>query len=238
MLTLWDLLGRKNRQRPARVKNQSPERERGVDHAGTEQSDGPGESTTSSTNPKRKHWVQRDQKNRRNRKESPSPLAPHPKGEGNKRLSMRQRYEAMTRDALRTYGVRVHRWRSSMTGCAWEVHYHNGGVSRLIQAPKPKGPMSAAIFLHEIGHHAIGFGRYSPRCLEEYEAWAWALREMDRHGLTVTDAVRKRMRDSLEYAVRKAQRRGLKRVPPQVAAALTTETDGPLEQAGLCPARS
>ena len=77
--------------------------------------------------------------------------------------------------------------------------------------------MSAAIFLHEIGHHVIGFGRYRPRCLEELKAWEWSLAEMERLDLNVTSAVRKRMCDSLEYAVAKALRRGLKRLPESLA---------------------
>jgi hypothetical protein len=76
--------------------------------------------------------------------------------------------------------------------------------------------MSAAIFLHEVGHHAIGFNVYKPRCLEEYHAWAWAVAEMERRGLNVTDAVRKRMAESLRYAVDKARRRGLREVPPEL----------------------
>ncbi len=132
------------------------------------------------------------------------------------RPSAAQRYETMTRDVLKEHGVRVRKWRSSMSGVAWQVKYSDGSIARLIEAPRPKGPMSAAVFLHEIGHHAIGFNRYSPRCLEEYHAWAWSLREMERRGLTVTDRVRQRMADSLAYAVAKAQRRGLKRVPEEL----------------------
>ena len=101
-----------------------------------------------------------------------------------------------------------------MSGIAWEVVYHDGRVNRLIESPKPKGPMSAAIFLHEIGHHAIGLGTYRPRCLEEYHAWAFSLAQMEQLGLNVTDAVRKRMHLSLRYAVAKASRRGLRELPP------------------------
>jgi len=160
---------------------------------------------------------------RRAHETSPSdpqaPRAPKPsqRATATSRLTMRERYAQMQRDTLREYGVRVHRWRSSMTGCAWEVHYHAGGVSRLIEAPRPKGPMSAAIFLHEIGHHAVGFGVYKPRCYEEYKVWEWALAEMDRRGLNVTPAVRQRMRDSLDYAMHKARRRGLKHIPDEFA---------------------
>jgi len=130
---------------------------------------------------------------------------------------MRERYDRLTRECLAEHGVRVRKWRTSMTGCAWEVRYTDGRVSRLIEAPRPRGPMSAAVFLHEIGHHAIGLGVYRPRCLEEHHAWAWALAEMDRRGLNVTDAVRRRMRESLRYAVAKARRRGLQRLPPELA---------------------
>ena len=104
-----------------------------------------------------------------------------------------------------------------MSGAAWQVHYRDGTVTRLIEAPRPKGPMSAAIFLHEIGHHAIGFGVYRPRCLEEYHAWAWALREMERRGVNVTPNVRHRMHESLAYAIEKARRRGLRRLPAELA---------------------
>ena len=129
---------------------------------------------------------------------------------------MAERYEAMTREMLARHNVRVRKWRSSMSGVAWAVHYENGRVSRLIEAPRPKGPMSAAIFLHEIGHHAIGFGVYRPRCLEEYHAWVFSLEQMRAHGLNVTPAVERRMRESLQYAVWKARRRGIKRIPAEL----------------------
>ncbi len=76
--------------------------------------------------------------------------------------------------------------------------------------------MSAAVFLHEIGHHAIGFGTYKPRCLEEYYAWKFSIEKMEELGLNVTDRVHKRMHESLEYALAKALRRGLKRVPGEL----------------------
>lgn len=130
---------------------------------------------------------------------------------------MADRYERITREMLRAYGVRVRKWRSSMSGVAWQVTYRDGTVSRLIEAPRPRGPMSAAIFLHEIGHHAIGFHTYKPRCLEEYHAWRFALEAMRTNGLNVTPAVERRMADALGYAVAKARRRGLKRIPAELA---------------------
>lgn len=146
----------------------------------------------------------------------PAPVVTRPRVASPERETMRDRYERITREMLSRYNVRVRKWRSSMSGVAWEVHYEDGRVSRLIEAPRPRGPMSAAVFLHEIGHHAIGFRRYRPRCLEEYHAWRFALEQMEELGLNVTDAVRARMHESLHYAVSKAARRGLKRLPTEL----------------------
>ncbi len=131
--------------------------------------------------------------------------------------SMQAKYDAVVQEMLRTHGIRVRKWRTSMTGVAWTVTYTDGTVSRLIESPRPRGPMSAAIFLHEVGHHAIGIGRYRPRCLEEYHAWAWSLQQMEAHGLNITDAVRYRVHASLHYAIAKALRRGIKDLPPELA---------------------
>lgn len=132
--------------------------------------------------------------------------------------SMEARYERVTRQMLDQYRVRVRRWRTSMSGIAWELRYRDGSVKRLIEAPRPRGPVSAAIFLHEIGHHAIGFNRYRPRCLEEFHAWDFALKQMEVQGLNVTPAVHTRVRRSLRYAVAKARRRGIREVPAELAA--------------------
>lgn len=137
---------------------------------------------------------------------------------------MAERYERMTKEMLARYDVRVRKWRSSMSGVAWQVTYHDGTVSRLIESPRPKGPVSASIFLHEIGHHAIGLGRYKPRCLEEYHAWMFSLAQMEAHGLNVTESVHKRVRESLQYAVWKATRRGMKRIPAELLPYLDAPT--------------
>lgn len=131
--------------------------------------------------------------------------------------AMGEKYDAMMRELLTLHGVRVRKWRTAMSGVAWCVRYRDGRLVRLIEAPRPVGPMSAAVFCHEIGHHAIGFDVYKPRCLEEYHAWAWAIAEMQRRGLNVTDKVRERMTKSLEYAVAKSLRRGIKSLPPELS---------------------
>lgn len=129
---------------------------------------------------------------------------------------MRLRYDELVIEMKQAYGLRIRKWRNSSSGCAWIVRYSDGGEAKLIESPYPKGPMSCAIFLHEVGHHAIGFGTYKPRCLEEYYAWKWSLDMMREKGLNVTEAVQKRMDESIKYAVKKAQRRGLKHLPPQL----------------------
>lgn len=138
----------------------------------------------------------------------PSPVRP--------RGRQQTRYEALVGSMKRRYGLRVVRWRSSTSGCAWTVTYRDGSVARLIESPRPRGPMSCAVFLHEVGHHAIGLGAYRPRCLEEYHAWRWSLETMLELGFNVTDAVRRRRDESLHYAIAKASRRGLKRLPVEL----------------------
>lgn len=131
---------------------------------------------------------------------------------------MQDRYDALVADMKARYGIRVRKWRTSTSGCAWAVRYRNGDVVRLIESPYPRGPMSCAIFLHEVGHHAIGLGRVSPRCLEELRAWEWSLAMMRERGLNITPAVERRMQRSLQYAVSKARRRGLRSVPAELVA--------------------
>ncbi|USN98907.1 MAG: hypothetical protein H6810_12260 [Phycisphaeraceae bacterium] len=160
------------------------------------------------------------------RRKPPPPPKPAPARRPKPAGAMQQRYESITRDMLKHHGVRVRKWRTGMSGVAWQVTYQDGSVSRLIEAPRPKGPMSAAIFLHEIGHHAIGFGTYKPRCLEEYHAWKFAIDTMHELGLNVTDRVHTRMRESLQYAVAKARRRGLKRIPSELLPFLDVHARG------------
>ena len=126
------------------------------------------------------------------------------------------RYDELVRQMKSIHRLRVNKWRSRTSGCAWEVHYADGRVSRLIESPYPRGPMSCAVFMHEVGHHAIGLHRYRPRCLEEYHAWRWGLDEMRERGFSVTDRVLARRDDALRYAIAKALRRGLRRLPQEL----------------------
>ncbi len=145
-------------------------------------------------------------------------LAPKAKANYKKSKSrpMQEKYDALVETMKSTYGFRIRKWRNSMSGCAWELKDRRGNVSRMLESPYPKGPMSCAIFLHEVGHHAIGFHVYKPRCLEEYKAWEWSLQAMEANGIRITERVLKRRDDSLRYALAKALRRGLKRVPEEL----------------------
>ncbi|MEE2681581.1 MAG: hypothetical protein VX641_04325 [Planctomycetota bacterium] len=132
------------------------------------------------------------------------------------RTPQQARYDELVREMKSIHRLRVNKWRTRTSGCAWEVHYADGRVSRLIESPYPRGPMSCAVFMHEVGHHAIGLHRYRPRCLEEYHAWRWGLEEMQARGFSVTDRVLARRDDALRYAVAKALRRGLRRLPQEL----------------------
>jgi hypothetical protein len=111
------------------------------------------------------------------------------------------------------YDIRIKKWRRNMSGCAWRVYHADGRVVNWIETPVPRTPISLAIFLHEVGHHVIGFDRYKRRCEEEYHVWIWALNQMQQLGIEPDDRVRRRFTLSMEYAVGKAVRRGLKILP-------------------------
>jgi hypothetical protein len=109
--------------------------------------------------------------------------------------------------------IRIKKWRRNMSGCAWRVYHADGRVINWIESPVPRTPISLAIFLHEVGHHVIGFDRYKKRCEEEYHVWLWALERMRSLGVMPDERVYRRFQLSMEYAVDKAVRRGLKLLP-------------------------
>ena len=133
----------------------------------------------------------------------------------NSRISA-NRLAAIVRDMKRRYDVRVKKWRSSMSGCAWRVYHADGRAVNWIEAPFPKTPISLAIFLHEVGHHVIGFERYKKRCEEEYHVWLWAIGQMKKLGVQPDERVQRRFDLSMQYAVEKAVRRGIKHLPLQL----------------------
>ncbi|HEX8524663.1 MAG TPA: hypothetical protein VF669_20570 [Tepidisphaeraceae bacterium] len=122
-------------------------------------------------------------------------------------------YSAIVESMKNCYDIRVRKWRRNMSGCAWRVYYHDGRTINWIEAPVPKTPISLAIFLHEVGHHAIGFSTYKRRCEEEYHVWQWAISMMRKLGVEPDEKVRRRVELSMQYAVGKALRRGIKQLP-------------------------
>ena len=122
-------------------------------------------------------------------------------------------YEAIVEEMKLRYDIRVKRWRKNMSGCAWRVYHHDGTVINWIESPYPKTPISLSIFLHEVGLHAFGFRTYKRRCEEEYHVWLWAIGQMIRLGIQPDDRVKRRFELSMQYAVGKAVRRGIKAVP-------------------------
>ncbi len=132
----------------------------------------------------------------------------HGRAPGGRRHSHRAPYEALAAEMKERYRIAIRKWRKGMSGAAYELKYRDGRIKRLITAPRPCGPVSAAIFLHEVGHHAVGFRRYSPRVLEEYYVWQWALREMTARGIPVNERVLRHYRRSMFYYVHAAVRAG------------------------------
>lgn len=122
-------------------------------------------------------------------------------------------YDELANELQARYQIRVRRWRRTMSGCAWAVLYAGGTSVNWIESPVPRSPLSLAIFLHEIGHHQIGFYTFRRRCEEEHAAWQWAIREMRRLGIEPDTRVVGRVRRAMEYSVGKAMRRGLSIVP-------------------------
>lgn len=133
-----------------------------------------------------------------------------------KQTAQQDRYDQLVEEMKQVWSIRVRKWRSSTSGCAWELRTRRGEVTRMIESPYPRGPMSCVIFLHEVGHHAMGFNCGQPRCMEEHLAWDWAIREMTARGFNVTDRVRTRRDAAMRYALHKAMRRGIKRVPAEL----------------------
>lgn len=129
----------------------------------------------------------------------------------------------MVRQIKREQAIRVRRWRKPMSGCSWQVRYADGRIERWIEAPFPKSPISLAIFLHEVGHHVIGFDTYKLRCEEEYHVWKWAIERMKSLEVEPDEKVLSRFERSMQYAVGKALRRRIKDLP-EVLRAFASDT--------------
>lgn len=126
-------------------------------------------------------------------------------------------YDSIVEDFLLRYQLRVRRWRPSLSGLATLLRYRDGHHERTIESPYPTSPLRLAIFLHEVGHHAIGIGALRPRCLEEFHAWRFAIDRMNELGLPTAGTVQRRYERSMRYAVSKSTRRGIRRLPSELS---------------------
>ena len=82
-------------------------------------------------------------------------------------------FSEIVREVRERHDLQIKRWRKHMSGKAWRVYHADGRVTNWIESPQPKTPLSLSIFMHEAGHHAIGFERYRRRCEEEFHVWMW-----------------------------------------------------------------
>ncbi len=129
---------------------------------------------------------------------------------------VRTAFDVIVERMLARHDVKVRRWRRSTSGLASVILRRNGTIERWVESPRPTTALSLAVFLHEIGHHALGIGAIRPRCLEEYHAWQFAFAAMREFGVPVTDRVRERYERSMRYAVQKAARRKLRVLPSEL----------------------
>lgn len=116
-------------------------------------------------------------------------------------------------EIVQKYDVRVLKWRKNMSGCAWLKFHSNGHATRWIESPRPRTPLSLAIFLHEVGHHVIGFKTFGTGCMDEFCAWQWAQDEMRKIGIENDPDVEWRYEASMRHVVRMAVRRKKEVVP-------------------------
>jgi hypothetical protein len=122
-------------------------------------------------------------------------------------------YLQVVQEMKTRYHVRVKRWRDDLSGSAWRAWYADGTQIAWIEAPLPADSLSLAVFLHEVGHHAVGFDRFRKRCEQEYHAWIWALDQMRQLGLEPDPQVRALFQRSIRFAVKKALARRIRALP-------------------------
>ena len=146
------------------------------------------------------------------KKVMPSP----PRGIDHER-PVQRRYDAIVGEYLERHGLRVRCWRRSLSGLATLRIYRDGREERTIESPYPTSPLRLAIFLHEVGHHVIGLGVYRPRSLEEFHAWRYAIDRMRELGIPTEGTVQRRFERSMRHAVSKSTRRGIRRLPAELA---------------------
>lgn len=110
-------------------------------------------------------------------------------------------YQTAAEILLRESGCTVRKWRKNATGTAYTSSADWG-----IESPEPRGPISFAVFAHEVGHQMLHRHNSAPRWQEELEAWEYAVDQFSRFQLDAK-GVRERMVRSLRYAAAKTSKR-------------------------------
>ena len=101
--------------------------------------------------------------------------------------AMAERYWAIALEEAARHDVTIKRFRPSLSGKAFVSQ-------RTITAPRPRTRRRLRVFLHEVGHIALGHSDPKPRYVAEQEADEWAFETMRRHGIRVR---RRRIEDVL-----------------------------------------
>jgi hypothetical protein len=127
-------------------------------------------------------------------------------------VSRAEPYEQAAAVLLRESGCTIRSYRSRNTGVA-----HTDAADWGIEVPHPRGPVSFAVFAHEVGHQLLHRNSSRLRWLHEVEAWEYALAQFDRFDLPGVERARVDAALSLRYAAAKTLRR---RPKPETAQAL------------------
>jgi hypothetical protein len=117
-------------------------------------------------------------------------------------VSRAEAYERAAAALLASSGCTVRRYRTKTTGTAYTTSDDWG-----IEVPRPRGPVSFAVFAHEVAHQLLHRSNSKPRWLEEIEAWEFALDCFPRFELSGVERARRDAARSLRYAFLKAGRR-------------------------------
>jgi hypothetical protein len=99
---------------------------------------------------------------------------------------------------LRETGCVVRKWRTNNTGRAF-----TSDPDWSIEVPHPRGPVSFAVFAHEVGHQSLHRDSWRPRWLEELEAWEFAYAQFKQFDLPGVERSQREVAQRLRYLARK-----------------------------------
>jgi len=112
-------------------------------------------------------------------------------------------YEYLIRNLILENNIKVKPFLNRLRGCAYPE-------SRTIEIPYPNTKLRLSIALHEVGHIVLNHNNTKKRYIEEIEAWDYALKLMKLNNIPISNKLRLKRKKSINYAIGKAKRRGLK----------------------------